>query len=398
MNTNVGPSGSGAEGNTNSALKKKRSDNRMSSCCNYTLTWNNYTDKNIKDLGLWVHKYCKIAFISKEIGDGNTPHLQGYVSLIHKTRRDTLSKITDKKIHWEVAKASNASMYCDKMGNEPNVIINWDLKKNKNKPVPFTDKLETLQKFKWEEFIDLLWEQPLDDRKIFWIWEPNGEMGKTIYARHIAKKYESSMLYLTGKASDMKCAVARRINENKKELKIVLLDFTMSEEDMKISYSGIEQIKNGIFFSGKYESDMVKYDWPHIVCFANFTPDVKRLAINRWIVLRIDEQYGIEIQNNKQMIGLGQCRNFKMEYYDDNINDDFTSNMIEIIPKINKDFGQTTNPGVASVDRVDDQPKAATHKIVKAKSKPINEICGGPIESFNCKCSKCEKYWFDRMW
>lgn len=114
-----------------------------------------------------------------------------------------------------------------------------------------------------------------------------------------------------------------------------------------------------------------------------------------------------------------------IDYYNENnltkfhSENDFLKNSIDIFPKekliLSSDFGQTKNPGIASVDRVDDQPKAATHKIVLAKSNPNIESCENPSNKkcnctycyntiikihndINCFCEKCDKYWTDRMW
>lgn len=50
----------------------------------------------------------------------------------------------------------------------------------------------------------------------------------------------------------------------------------------------IEQIKNGIYFSGKYESQM-KYDKPpHVVVFSNTMPDQSKLSADRWNIVFLD--------------------------------------------------------------------------------------------------------------
>lgn len=85
-------------------------------------------------------------------------------------------------------------------------------------------------------------------------------------------------LFLNGKAADMKFAIAQFVEEN--ELKVCLLNFTRTVEE-RVSYEGLEAIKDGIFFCGKYESKQVIYDPPHVICFANFLPDKEALSKDR---------------------------------------------------------------------------------------------------------------------
>lgn len=49
-----------------------------------------------------------------------------------------------------------------------------------------------------------------------------------------------------------------------------------------VSYSALEELKDGIFFSGKYESSMVMTNNLHIFVFANFEPDRSKLSKDRW--------------------------------------------------------------------------------------------------------------------
>uniref|UniRef100_UPI004049B2EE hypothetical protein n=7 Tax=Pseudomonadati TaxID=3379134 RepID=UPI004049B2EE len=55
-----------------------------------------------------------------------------------------------------------------------------------------------------------------------------------------------------------------------------------------LSYTGIEEVKNGCFFSSKYESEMVLYNSPHIIVFANEEPTYHKLSSDRWNVVDLN--------------------------------------------------------------------------------------------------------------
>lgn len=93
-------------------------------------------------------------------------------------------------------------------------------------------------------------------------------------------------IYVQGKASDIKAAiVAMAVKPT-----IVIFGLPRSMEDY-VSYEAIESVKDGIFFSGKYESGMCLFKPPHILIFANFMPDESKLSSDRWRITRLGEPF-----------------------------------------------------------------------------------------------------------
>jgi len=54
-----------------------------------------------------------------------------------------------------------------------------------------------------------------------------------------------------------------------------------------LNYEAIESIKNGCFFSGKYECTQVIMNCPHVIIFANSPPLEHKLSIDRWHIINI---------------------------------------------------------------------------------------------------------------
>nr|KAG5709282.1 hypothetical protein BaRGS_018034 [Batillaria attramentaria] len=83
----------------------------------------------------------------------------------------------------------------------------------------------------------------------------------------------SAARYENGKSTDTKHAYSGE--------RIVIFNLTRSQED-HINYEIIESIKNVIIFSPKYESGMKIFEPPHVVVFANFSPNLSKLSQDRW--------------------------------------------------------------------------------------------------------------------
>jgi hypothetical protein len=153
-----------------------------------------------------------------------------------------------------------------------------------------------------QEIMDIIKEQP-DDRSIHWFYDPEGNAGKTTIAKHICLKNKDA-IYVNGKAGDMKYACMLQLKSN--DLKTVIIDLTRQIESF-VSYQGMEEIKNGIFFSTKYECGMCLFDNPHVIILANFYPDTRMLSADRWRIHEMEE--GQPIANPPRAIGYDDLAN-----------------------------------------------------------------------------------------
>lgn len=218
-----------------------------------------------------INKYA----IQLEQGDSGTPHYQGVISYRNQITFQTL-KALDSRIHWEPCHNLRAALgYCTKEQGRLDGpwTHNWTYEQPKN-------YLEN--PFPWQqECMDLI-AAGQGDRKILWIADRGGGCGKTTLAKHLCSRGDA--LLVTGKAADIKCAVAGWLR--RKRLGICIFHFTRTQEEF-VSYQAIEEIKDGIFFSSKYESGMCIFEPPFVIVLANFDPDRSKLTGDRWDVRTI---------------------------------------------------------------------------------------------------------------
>lgn len=260
------------EGNTNSSTDVKRI-----SCAKYwVFTWNNYVGSKVIEFEDNL-KICSKYIFGEEIAPNTgTPHLQGYVEFYSKCRPS--EKYNYLKIHWEKRRGNKEQNinYCSKGGK---VHTNMVLKK------PVLDPLEGKILYNWQKRIIDLISAPPDNRKIYWFWEETGNVGKSSFAKHLV--LTRSALLVSGKGADIKYCIASELD--KRDIEIIIYDIPRQSLG-HINFAALEEVKNGLFFSSKYESKNIIYNIPHLIIFANQPPspvDLFYLSKDRWIIEEI---------------------------------------------------------------------------------------------------------------
>jgi len=259
------PDSSGEMGNTNNHLPIQ-----ISPALHWFFTWNNYPDNWLELLKFHSSKISAYIF-GVEVGASGTKHIQGNISFKTKTRPKNLFP---KEIHWEKTKKLDSAVeYCSKEGEFY----------SKGYVLPYKCEISLLKDWQ-RDIIKILKEIP-NDRTINWYWSQEGNIGKTTFCKYIYTHFDK-VVVLGGKADDMKNGIVDYQKNNKCLPAIVLIDIPRCHSDC-VSYSGIEQVKNMFFYSGKYEGGMICGEPPHIVCFANITPQFEKLSADRWNIVMI---------------------------------------------------------------------------------------------------------------
>lgn len=258
-----------SDGNTKSSEKVK-----INSAKNWCFTYNNYDDAPM--FSELLKGVARRFIFQEETGEEGTPHLQGFVEFEWKCRPKEKVKIP--KIHWEIARDVGMSInYCSKTDTRTGKIFNFRI------PVPREINIIT-NLFDWQLDIVEICENVPNDRTINWYWEEKGGIGKTVFCKYMVWHYHA--LVLSGKSADMKYGIIKYVEKNGQYPAVIIFDIPRSCLDY-LSYQGIEEVKNGLFFSSKYESDMVIGNCPHIICFANEAPKYGKLSEDRWVVTEL---------------------------------------------------------------------------------------------------------------
>lgn len=237
-------------------------------------TLNNYTDTDICAIVPTMEKIAKKYIFTKEVGESGTPHLQFFVEFIKKCR--PMKLLFDGRAHWEKCKGSEEQniKYCTKTDGDQ--ITN----------IRFPPKIKIIEKlYPWQKEIeDIVLSEP-DDRSVHWYWEEKGCEGKTALCKYLAVKYNA--LVVSGKVEDIQYGVVAFTEGNDNiPPKIILVDIPRVSKG-GVSYAGLEKVKDGLFFCGKYESKQFIMNSPHVICFANEPPREERMSEDRWKIKEI---------------------------------------------------------------------------------------------------------------
>lgn len=296
-------------------------------------TFNNYSDEDVLRIqGCVGQRGIKYVCFGREIGEQGTPHLQGYLQSTQKQFSRLM--LATGNCHMEAQKGSSdqAIAYCQKDGDfwesGEKVFIAApkgrgarsdleEIQKAIERGESYDDICNThfSEAAKYSKFIkervqardsgkqqnalkeqyeqcalrpwqsallEILQEDPCP-RKIHWIWENQGNVGKSWMANYLGCQMGATIL-TAGKKVDMAYIYAQN------PTKIVIFDLSRTTEpiDGKSFLDGIyslaEDLKNGRVVSTKYESKTVFFPTPHVVFFANYAPDMTKWSSDRYFI------------------------------------------------------------------------------------------------------------------
>ena len=279
----------------------------------WCFTLNNYTEEEYHDITHGEYQYLSVG---KEVGESGTPHLQGFLQLVNRKRLEGVKKLPGfARAHLEVRRGTpfEAAKYTQKDGDfvEDGTIMSqgartdvkeWHkammlgtshdmmieifggayirAKRRLEESVAKSKKARTMDKIAegmmdaklrfWQE--DVL--KKLDaqgDRKILFVVDRKGNMGKTWLAKY---------LIAVRNAFYTNCTVYHDVTFAYNGEGVVVFDMPRSLE--MINYGTIEAIKNGVMFSKKYESNAKLFKVPKVVVFMNAEPDLSKLSKDGW--------------------------------------------------------------------------------------------------------------------
>lgn len=262
--------------------KKRRVDLERK---HWFLTWNN-PPADGKDIlmALGAEKYV----FQMERGKKGTPHWQGVFSFMRTKRWSILDNACSHDAVWlPCISVKAARVYCSKVRSS----LGETYCKGYVIPEELIDPLAGKELYDWQSEILQLCTGVADERKVYWYWSEAGDIGKSALCKHMCLTLERCFV-MGGRFKDSMYAIAKMVNEKLQPPKVIIFDVPRSMQKdgyPMVSYHVMEKIKDGCFFSPKYESEMVLFNPCHVIVFANLPPNRTQLSRDRWQVKCLDE-------------------------------------------------------------------------------------------------------------
>jgi len=258
-----------------------------------------------------------------ELGDSGTPHLQGYCILKTKLRLRNVKLLRGfERAHLEVSRGTpaEAANYCKKDGdfNEYGTLPASQGKrtdfgslkewiKSQSQTPSHADIAEEFPslwgRYKsaclnfvelfgpkiilvegelrpWQRDLDEIINAEPDDRTINFIVDPDGNKGKSWLVRYWFSSRSDIQRLSIGKRDDL--AYALDISK-----RCFLFDIPRTQLEF-LQYSVLEQIKDRMVFSAKYESTCkIIQHAAHVFVFTNEEPDMDKMSHDRYNIINI---------------------------------------------------------------------------------------------------------------
>lgn len=259
----------------------------------------------------WLEPISAYAFQLEVTPDTGRLHWQGWARNQNaKTFKQWQGFLPGAHIEQQKARFSQkASDYCCKENTRAKhddvLALGWSPEeigphlKGVVMPGPaITSELNDQNMYPWQRSMIEMYEGPVHSRGIEWVWEAEGNTGKSALAKHMA--ILGHTLVVSGKAEDVACGVSRWITPEAgkpppKPLRLIIWDVPRCNNG-HLSYQAMENVKNGCFYSGKYESGMVLMEKPHVWVFANCTPELEKLSRDRWAIYTIKDKCLVHLE------------------------------------------------------------------------------------------------------
>lgn len=175
-------------------------------------------------------------------------------------------------------------IYCSKDATKIAGPWYWGMQLPRELDTFLHQELHNWQKLLVEQFKN---DCPKRNREIWWFWEEEGNVGKSVLATYLVDNHDAMVCKGTDK--DV-CYSIKQWKDDKGEVPVsVVIDLARSSTKAQIPYATMEDCKNGTIYSAKYESGMLRIAPMHVIVFSNFPPDRSKFSHDRWKVINLNE-------------------------------------------------------------------------------------------------------------
>lgn len=245
----------------------------------FTLSCEHYS---VEDVCEQLKEICKKWTFQKERGESGYEHFQGRMSLKTKARISTLKNKVFPEMH--LSPTSNQNMGNDFYVTKEETRIEGPWSDTTVPKFIPRDVMEIVELRPWQAQIASTVNQDIR-RDIYVLYEPRGNVGKTLLCRYLALRLGASSIPPLNDYKDI-----MQIIMCKPESNCYLIDMPRAKDKLKMRefWSAIETIKSGYAYDCRYEFKERYFNPPVVWLFTNTIPEEEMLSKDRWKIFEIN--------------------------------------------------------------------------------------------------------------
>lgn len=268
---------------------EKEEKKRISAAKKWVFVWYNFDSIGSKIPGFIknVEALCDMCQFQEEICPTTKKHhIQGFLIFKDKQRPVERFRHIDNTIHYETMRGSVETnieyTHKDYTKAPGGFYYGYRLPRAVQK-VEWTDLSEDNQ-----NWLKPIMEEPYDYRTIHWICDYKGNWGKSRIQKYLVDNFNAIMV--SGAGKDIAYAISQYKENKHRWPDYVLCNIPRSTDEKYISYGMLEQVKDGLVFSGKYESCQLRLPQVKMIVFANTKPIQDGWSVDRVKLTVIGEE------------------------------------------------------------------------------------------------------------
>lgn len=252
----------------------------------WDFTYFHESEAEIEEVVEILRRNCKKWVFQEEVSPTtDRKHLQGRVSLKTKSRtgwraigfperKGRASPTHDsKEEHFDFyATKEESRIGAVRSDKDPVLYVPDDVKEDMKTLLPWQQQLFEICKI------------TTNRRKIYYVYEPNGGFGKTMWTRWMMAHGHGEILPLCDDYKDMMRMV---MCIGPKNTYMVDVPKAMPKKKLASFYSAVETIKGGYAYDDRYSFKRALFRPPNIVVFSNNLPNLNMLSWDRWVILSV---------------------------------------------------------------------------------------------------------------
>lgn len=251
----------------------------------YQITLNTPTTQDIVFLKNYIKNYAKNAIWQIECGEkGEREHYHAHIELRNAKTFNTI-KSAFPKAHIEAVKdrIEDIKYCCKKKTRIDGPFITGKIKMPEEEEEE-EQLLPDEKMYPWQRALTYLLETEQNTDYIHYIYDNRTHTGKTELGKELYERGKGKTIYVTGCSNNIKCFICALKEEKNIMVDTIIFNIPRSES---VDYVALEEIKDGIFFSGKYEPKIwYSRKRPNVVVFSNNKPSEKISThkLNTWTI------------------------------------------------------------------------------------------------------------------